>query len=159
MKLYEISDEIRAIEKMMEEQGESIDLDSFRAALDGLNTALEAKIANIGLLIKELKSDQEARKAAVEQLQDANRRDENRISFFRDYLNYNMIDNVKTPLVSVSRRKGRAMVQITDEEQIPAQFKRTEVSILKSEIKKAMDDGQDVSGAVIIPGKLTVTIK
>ena len=51
MKLYELTEEMRVLEAMLD--AEEVDPDSFQAALRGMSAERDIKIANIGLLIKE----------------------------------------------------------------------------------------------------------
>lgn len=142
MKLYELHEEMRLIEQMLDQ--EDVDQESFNAALDRLNTEFEAKISNIGLLVKQLKADVDARKEVMKDLQARNRASENRIDWLKGYLAQHLEKPVKTPLVTVSKQKGRERVVIDGE--LPDDlliFREPEPD--KAKVKQALEDGREIA--------------
>lgn len=157
MKLYEISDEVRLIERMLEE--EDVDQESFLAALDGLNEERDAKIANIGLLVKELRSDVDARKFVIKRLQEKNKAADNRIEWLKNYIMSHIDKPVKTPLVSVYKQAGRESIVIDDIDQIPEKFIKVEKSVDKTALKKDVEEGFEYAGFHIAQGNDSIVIK
>lgn len=141
VKLYELHEEMRLIEQMLDQ--EDVDQESFSAALDRLNTEFESKVSNIGLLVKQLKADIEARKEVVKDLQARNRASENRIDWLRNYLSQHLEKTVKTPLVTVSRQKGREKVVIDGDLPDDLMIYR-EPEPNKAAVKQAIEDGREV---------------
>lgn len=157
MKLYELTDEIRALEAMME--GDDVDEESFQAALDQLGIERDAKIANIGLLIKEWRADIDARKEAMQHLRQRNESAERRIRWMLDYLGQNLGvgDSVKTPVVTVRKQQGRMGLVVAPEAQLPDRFYRKEVN--KTELKAAVDAGEEYHGVSIERGNPFVVVQ
>lgn len=156
MKLYELTEELRLIERMLEE--EDCDEQSFTQALDGLNEQIEAKAANIGLMIKSLCSDRDAIKAEVDRLTAKRKSAERQISWLTDYLRQNLSSTVKTPLVTVSIAKPRDVLAITGE--IPQEFLiYQEPKVDKREITARLKDGEAFDFAELQPGDPVVQIR
>ena len=155
MKLYQLTDELRALEAMME--SEDVDEESFQAAVDSLQIERDAKIANIGLLIKEWRADVEARKEVARQLKERNEAAERRIRWMLDYVSQNIDEPVKTPLVSVRKQQGRMGVVVAPDAQLPDRFYRKEVN--KTELKAAIDAGEEYYGVSLERGQPFVVVK
>lgn len=157
MKLYEISQEMEVLQRLLEE--EDCDQESFEAAIQSLNIELEAKVANIGLLIKNLRADIEARKVAIERLQADTAATERRIDWLKGYLLAHLPDRpVKTALVTVRRNQGREQVSITGD--VPVQYlvvvpPRPDKAALLHDLK----EGREIPGAELIRGEDFVTIR
>lgn len=155
MKLYEITQEMRDLSQMME--GESVDQDSFLAALESLAIERDAKIANIGLLIKELRADIDARKELAQSLQSKNRTAEKQIDWWKSYIEKNLDGPVKTPLISIQKQRGRVALQVAAEAQLPDRFYRKELN--KTELKTALEAGEEYYGVTLERGPDVVVIR
>ena len=155
MKLYEITDEIRSLERFLE--GEDVDQESFDAAIHDLADERDTKIANIGLLVKEWRADIAARKELVKSLQDRNKTTQARIDWMTGYVLNNIEAAVKTPVVSVSKQKGRVSLSVQDDAQLPDRFYRKEVN--KTELKEAVVAGEEYYGVSLEPGSPYVVIR
>lgn len=145
MKLYELTEELRLLERMLDE--DDVDQVSFSLALDGLNEEIKAKVANIGLLIRQKDADIEARKTLVKQLQDKNKRDEGRITWLKQYAMAHMDKDVKTPLISVSKRPGREVVYITLEADLPPKYLKYQEPVPDKRLLL-----EDLQAGKLIPG-------
>ncbi len=151
MKLYELTDELKTLERMLDE--EDVDQISFAKAMDGLNEDIKAKVANIGLLIRQKDADVDARKALIKQLQDKNKADEGRITWLKQYALAHMDKDVKTPLISVTKRPGREVVYITLEADLPAKYlKHQEPVPDKQLLLKDLQAGTVIPGAYLAHG-------
>lgn len=152
MTLYEIEEAITNCVDL--ETGEIID----EQALAGLQMARDEKVENIALWIKDLKAEAEALKAEKLALAHRQQVAENKAESLKNYLTaYLNGDKFKTAKVAISYRSSKS-VNIYDEELIPKDFITYEPKYNKADIKKAIDDGLDISGAEIIE-KTSIQIK
>jgi len=152
MTLYEIEEAITNCVDL--ETGEIID----EQALAGLQMARDEKVENIALWIKDLKAEAEALKAEKLALAHRQQVAENKAESLKNYLTAFLNgDKFKTAKVAISYRSSKS-VNIYDEELIPKDFITYEPKYNKADIKKAIDDGLDISGAEIIE-KTSIQIK
>jgi len=152
MTLYEIEEAITNCVDL--ETGEIID----EQALAGLQMARDEKVENIALWIKDLKAEAEALKAEKLALAHRQAVAENKAESLKNYLTAFLNgDKFKTAKVAISYRSSKS-VNIYDEELIPKDFITYEPKYNKADIKKAIDDGLDISGAEIIE-KTSIQIK
>lgn len=157
MKLYQLAEEMAVIEKMLDQ--DDVDQESFQKALDSLNTEFDAKVANIGLLVKQIQADNEARDQAIKELQARKKAASNRVDWLKGYLKAHLDKTVKTPLVTVAKQKGRERVVIDDQDQLPEDclvVRPPEPN--KSLILQRLKEGE-VSGAHIERGEDFVVIR
>ncbi len=144
MKLFELTQEMEILQHMLEE--EDCDQESFNKAINALNIEINAKIANIGLLVKNINADIDAREQVIEALQKKNKSDEGRIEWLKSYALAHIDKPVKTPLVSISKQAGREKVEITgtipDAYLIPQESKQDKVSLLRD-----LKAGMEIAGA------------
>lgn len=156
MKLYELTQEMEVLQRMLEQ--EDCDRDSFEAAIASLNIEREEKIANIGLLVKSINADIFARDQVIEELVRKNKSDETRIEWLKSYLVRHVDKTVKTPLVTVSKQAGREKVIITgnlpNDYLIPQEPKQDKVSLLKD-----LKAGAKIPGAELGRGDDYVVIR
>ena len=149
MKLYEITQEMEVIEQMME--GEDVDQESFQLALDSLNVEYQTKVANTGLLVKNLKADADAIDAAIKDLKAKKDATNNRIDWLKSYMTENFQEKVKTPLVSVNMQKGRERLEIREGTEFDSgYYKAPELNTTL--IRERLKDGEEIEGAEIVRG-------
>ena len=143
--LYEIQDEILNCIDM--ETGEIIDIDKF----DNLRLERDTKIENIGLWIKNLRSEAEAYKTEKDSFAERQKRAENKAESLKRYLS-SVLEGKKfsTSRLDISFRKS-TRVEI-DESQLPANFLQEVVSykIDKSDIGKKLKAGETIKGAELV---------
>jgi len=152
MTLYEIEEAITNCVDL--ETGEIID----EQALAELQMARDEKVENIALWIKDLKAEAEALKAEKLALAHRQQVAENKAESLKNYLTAFLNgDKFKTAKVAISYRSSKS-VNIYDEELIPKDFITYKPKYNKADIKKAIDDGLDISGAEIIE-KTSIQIK
>ena len=148
MKLYEISDAIRAALdhiEIDEETGEILQADALHAVEAEANDKIEAT----ALYLRELDAEAKAAKEEADRMLDRVKSMQKR----SDYLKAMLLDalhatgKVKTGRVTVSIRTTQA-VQINQEQAIPEAFTtvKTTVSPNKVAIKQALLDGVEVPG-------------
>lgn len=155
MKLYEINEQLLQAMEGMEidpDTGEILNYD----ALNSLNMEQSKKIEGIACFCIGLKAEADAIKTEEEKLK--NRRNANEKTFerLREYIanSMNLIgkDKISTARVVVSFRNSQA-VEIQDENILPDEFKRTKVEANKAEISKALKEGKEVPGAVMVKNR------
>ena len=158
MKLYELTDELKVLEQMLER--DDVDQISFALALDGLNDEIQAKIANIGLLVKQKQADIEARENLITTLKRKNTTDEKAIAWLKEYACAHMDKPVKTPLISVSKQQGREQARITLEADLPVKYLTPQEPVVdKRLLLKDLQEGIKVPGAYLARGEPYVVIR
>lgn len=147
MKLYEIDEAILGC--IDQETGEIIDPEK----LDALQIEREAKIEGVALWIKDLKAEAEALKAEKQAFADRQKAAENKAESLRKWLSHALDgSSFKTTKVAVSFRKTKS-VQVSDIAALDLEFlKYSEPTPDKTAIKKAIEAGQEVNGAILVEG-------
>lgn len=159
MRLHELTSELRHFEAMLDENEGEIDEESFAQALEGLNVEIDAKAANLALWVKEMKAQENAVKAEEDRLSARRKALANRQERVKAYLAYCLDETVKTELVTVSKRKGRESLVITDASLIPSEYLIPQPDkIDKAAIKAAAKDGASIPGAAMSRGNDFVVI-
>ena len=160
--LYEIStDFLKALDglEVDEETGEIKNFD----AVESLNAQFEEKAESVACYIKNLAAFADDLKAEEDTLSARRKSAERRIDSMKKYLTSCLEsvgkDKVETVKARISFRKS-VQVQIEDEAALPADYVTTTVtkSPDKTAIKKAIQGGQDVTGASLIE-KRNIQIK
>lgn len=119
----------------------------------------EQKVENIACWIKNLTSDAKALKEEKKALEERIKAKENRAESLKKYLE-NILEGQKfeTSKCAVSFRKSQS-VNISDLSATPTEFLRFKPAEAdKTEIKKALKNGETVTGAELVD-KLSMTIK
>lgn len=156
--LYELSMEMQVLQRMLEED-DSVDEESFTRAINQLNIEMGAKIANIGLLVLNMRADIEQRNKAIDRLKDLNDSTERKIDRLKKYALDHMREPVKTPLVSVRVQKGRDILFVDpghepEEYLVPQPPRLDKVRLLKD-----LKEGKEVLHASIAKGDDFVVIR
>ena len=119
--LYELTDDYKTVQAMMEEGDES-----FRDTLESIETAIEDKLNNIGKVLKNLEGEVAAYKTEEKRLADKRKVIENNIKNLKKYAEEAMITvgerNVKTPLFTFRIQKNAPSVHVLDEKLIPKNY-------------------------------------
>jgi len=172
--LFEINDNIieifENIEAYCTEHETDILPDYLVEQLQISEDEMSDKLQNYFFLIKQLKGQVDTIKAHVAQMSAKRKNIENRIEQLKGFVGQsvnlfgqeNKSGNkfYKHDLFKVTATPSTA-VQIVDDSLIPDQFKREvyQVKIDKTAIKKALQAGENVEGAVIDSSKLNVTFR
>jgi hypothetical protein len=152
LRLYEIaSDYLQTLEDLaeMEDLPEEVIADT----LEGLQGTFETKAINVGAYIKTLEAEASAIEEVCKSMERRQRSLERHAERLREYLKTQMervsLPKIKNCYLTLRVQANPPSVEVIDEEAIPAEYKRTELSIklLRSEIAKAMKLGKDVPGA------------
>ena len=152
--LYEISADFLAALDAMEvdpDTGELLNADQ----LDALSAAFDEKAEATALYIKNLTAFVGNVKAEEDALAERRKTAEKRVERLKDLLASSMLavgrDKVETARTKIGFRKS-TQVQIDDEGALPPDFVTTTVTTKpdKTAIKKAIQAGQAVAGAVLV---------
>lgn len=158
MRLYELREGLQAVLDggyVVDENGEIL-FDSEN--LEALEMEFNDKLEACGIYIKNLEAEAAAIKAEMENLKSRYDRINAKSERMRDYLLYNMeqtgTSKMETPKVALSTR-STSKVEITDELGLPKEFWRIKETATpdKTAIKKALNDGQTVNGAMLVKSK------
>ena len=145
--LYDIINSIESFEfEIAEETGEILNM----AELDALQVDKETKVENIALFIKNLKAD--AAMYADEEKAFAQRKKQaqNKADRLTKYLAAMLAgEKYKSARVAITWRKSE-QVDITSIDELPAGYYVTEKKPDKMAIKKAIKNGEQVPGAVLV---------
>jgi len=149
MKLYEIEKEIREVLEQVDENGELLE-GAFERFM-GLKVEESVKIENTALFYKELIAEARAIKAEEEALSARRKARENEATRIKTYLDMSLAGSkFESARVVLSYRKSSA-VNILNEDAIPQNFREPQPDkIMKAEIKKALNSGMNIPGAVLI---------
>lgn len=154
--LYELTMEALELQRMLE-NGE-IDEQVYSDTVESLD--IDTKISSICSVIRNLEADVVAFKAEKDRLAERQKTAENGIKRLKEsLLNYMQITNqskVKQGVFSVRVNKSES-VNIIDPLIIPTDYlKFTEPQVNKVEIKKALKNGEVISGAELIENSSVV---
>ena len=169
MTLYEIDNAIlEAVDGISEvfdeETGEVTDIDTFealKAKFDGLQMARNEKISNIACLYKSLLAEAEAIKKEKQALAKRQTSAENRAESVKKYLDYALHgEKFKDARNDISYRKSESVVLDPDLDpfDLPIQFRKVSFEANKTELKKAIKNGQKITG-VALEVKSNIQIK
>ena len=130
-------------------------------SLEGIEGEINIKAENIIHVLANM--DTTAIDAEIKRLQTLKRSITSRRESLNEYLRFNMmvcdITNIKWDTGSVTLCKPSQVVQIDDEDSIPARFNKVTTAANKALIKKALKDGEDVPGCKLVDAKHRLLIK
>ena len=161
--LYEISSDMRALEKLLDE-GE-IDQQTLNDTMEGVEMAFDEKAKAIGMVFRNMDGDIAALDTEIARLADRKKVIKNREASLKEYLKHNMqatgISKIEHPLFAIVLAKGRDVVEITDEESLPDEFVtvRTVVAADKRALLAALKKGDVVEGARLVKSEPSLRIK
>lgn len=162
MKLYEISAEHKAALDLLADM-EDLDQQTIDDSMAAINDELESKVLNCAKYLKEMDAEAKAIKDVEAGLAARRKALEGKVSRFKEYIRINMVatgmSKAKDAAISVSLTKARESVHITDEAAIPEEYIKTVRSPMKTELGKALKDGDDIPGATLATGEPGLTIR
>ena len=160
MKFYEVPTEIKALEELYqtsvnEETGEIQDAETLAELESGLMQQISEK--GIGLIgfFRNNELTLEMVDAEIKRLQSYKKSLKNKNENFKQYVVFNMeragIKKIETGLGTISLRSSKS-VDVFDEKLVDKKFIKqvVEEKISKTELKKAIESGEEVQGARII---------
>lgn len=167
MKLYELVSEEQKLNELFllaidEETGEIRDNETLEQLETELKNALVNKSEGIIKVIRNQESDLEMVTAEIERLTNLKNKMKKEIENFKSYIKFNMkkmeLKKVETSLGNISLRQSTA-TEIYDEASLPKEFLKEKITYTpsKTEIKKAIESGQEVKGArLVVNTSLTI---
>ncbi len=133
--------------------------------LDSIEWELEAKVEQILAVCKNESAHADALREESKRLAERARLSENRVARLKEYVARSLETagkkSITAGLHEVTVREPSRSVEITDSGALPPQFVEYETTIKadKLAIKKILDAGQEVPGAIIKVGKPSLIIK
>lgn len=167
MKLYELVSEEQKLNELFltaidEETGEIRDNETLEQLETELKNALVNKSEGIIKVIRNQESDLEMVTAEIERLTNLKNKMKKEIENFKSYIKFNMkkmeLKKVETSLGNISLRQS-TVTEIYDEASLPKEFLKEKITYTpsKTEIKKAIESGQEVKGArLVVNTSLTI---
>ena len=167
MKLYELVSEEQKLNELFltaidEETGEIRDNETLEELETELKNALVNKSEGIIKVIRNQESDLEMVTAEIERLTNLKNKMKKEIENFKSYIKFNMkkmeLKKVETSLGNISLRQS-TVTEIYDEASLPKEFLKEKITYTpsKTEIKKAIESGQEVKGArLVVNTSLTI---
>lgn len=167
MRLYEFLQEEQHLNELFlaaidEETGEIKDAEILEQMETELKNALVNKSAGIIKVIRQQEADIDMVDAEIERLKVVKERMKKGVEGFKSYIKHNMLQmelkKIETPLGNLSLRQTTA-TDVYDESALPKEFLKEKITYTpsKTDIKKALQAGEEVSGArLIINTSLTV---
>jgi hypothetical protein len=165
--LYEISKDFIELQSAAED-AENVDenmLIALQDTMEGVQLSFEEKAQNIVNVMKNVTTSVSSIDEEIKRLQSKKTTIKNKEECFKNYLRENMektgINKIECPLFTITLSKPAQVVEIIDELELPDDVIEIETKIKpnKAEIKKLLQSGEDLSGAVLVDAKRRLTIK
>jgi len=164
VKLYEISEQHKELEKLAESSDEDM-AQAIADTFEAIEGAFEDKALALVSVTNNLKSDTEALDREIKRLQARKKTIENKQDSMKEYLRMNMyacgISNIKCPLFSITLGKPRKIVLVTDLDSIPSDYVDYKMSAtpMKAIILKELKSGEVIPGVELGESKPSLIIK
>ena len=165
MKLYELTQNYRNLESLLDNLGEQegLTVEMIHGALGQVEDDLNTKIENTCKVIKEIEADSIGIDEEIKRLSALKKQKENAVKKLKEYVEFEMngigLNKVEGKLFKISFRKSK-VVKVLDETKIPKEFikVKTTESISKTDLGKALKSGEIIEGAELVENK-TLQIK
>lgn len=161
MKLYELTEQLKDFNELVE-SGE-IPEDAVRDTFESLEGQFNDKAISCGHYLKSLEAESEVIDIEIKRLTALKKTRQNALDKFKDYLRENMertnINKIECPLFSISLGVSQDVVEISDLNSLPKEYKKVKTEADKTAIKKALKAGEDIPGAKLEKGKSKLTIR
>ncbi|TGY43165.1 siphovirus Gp157 family protein [Clostridium perfringens] len=160
MKLYELTQNYRNLESLLDNLGEQegLTVEMIHGALGQVEDDINTKIENTCKVIKEIEADSIGIDEEIKRLSDLKKQKENAVKKLKEYVEFEMngigLNKVEGKLFKISFRKSK-VVKVLDETKIPKEFikiKTTE-TISKTDLGKALKNGEIIEGAELVENK------
>lgn len=154
MKLYELVAEFEAIHRELELAENDDEVDEVIARLGEAEGKFTDKAEAIAVIIQSLRASERILKEEVERLNDRKYWLETKTEKLKTYLKDAMerigIPKVETPRFTISIRNNPQALYVANESTIPIGFFKTERVLMKSAVKAALENGQDIPGCCLV---------
>ncbi|HAT4156662.1 siphovirus Gp157 family protein [Clostridium perfringens] len=165
MKLYELTQNYRNLESLLDNLGEQegLTVEMIHGALGQVEDDINTKIENTCKVIKEIEADSIGIDEEIKRLSALKKQKENAVKKLKEYVEFEMngigLNKVEGKLFKISFRKSK-VVKVLDETKIPKEFikVKTTESISKTDLGKALKNGEIIEGAELVENK-TLQIK
>ncbi len=165
MKLYELTQNYRNLESLLDNLGEQegLTVEMIHGALGQVEDDINTKIENTCKVIKEIEADSIGIDEEIKRLSALKKQKENVVKKLKEYVEFEMngigLNKVEGKLFKISFRKSK-VVKVLDETKIPKEFikVKTTESISKTDLGKALKSGEIIEGAELVENK-TLQIK
>ncbi|WP_415319827.1 siphovirus Gp157 family protein [Clostridium perfringens] len=160
MKLYELTQNYRNLESLLDNLGEQegLTVEMIHGALGQVEDDINTKIENTCKVIKEIEADSIGIDEEIKRLSALKKQKENAAKKLKEYVEFEMngigLTKVEGKLFKISFRKSK-VVKVLDETKIPREFikiKTTE-TISKTDLGKALKNGEIIEGAELVENK------
>lgn len=156
--LYELTQDYRQALDVLTDPENDLPAEVIADTLEGLQGTLEDKAIAVAQFFKNLEATAVAIRDAEQRMNQRRKAIENRVASLKTYLKESMescgITIIESPWFTLSIAKNPAAVDILDENSLPDEFVEivTTRKIDKTSIKKAIESGEEVPGAVLTRG-------
>ena len=160
MKLYELTQNYRNLESLLDNLGEQegLTVEMIHGALGQVEDDINTKIENTCKVIKEIEADSIGIDEEIKRLSALKKQKENAVKKLKEYVEFEMngigLTKVEGKLFKISFRKSK-VVKVLDETKIPKEFikVKTTESISKTDLAKALKNGEIIEGAELVENK------
>lgn len=162
--LYQIGKEFQELAVLAETADEDMAV-AIHDTMGAIQAEFEDKGKAIAMLALNIDGDLEAIQSQIDRLTERKRIINNRKEALKEYLRTNMeasgITKISHPLFTISLGKGRPIVVVDNEKDIPDDYMNVTVTSSpdKAMIAKAIKEGVEVPGAHSETGKSSISIK
>ena len=161
--LYGLTQELVELENSLMESGGEISVDQ-EAIMVRLGEALTAKTDNIVGFVKKQEDTIQAFANRIDELKTAQNKYLKGLDKFNEYVINCMkqrgVTEIKGQLTTIKMRKPTKIVEILNADNIPQEFikttTKTTTSVDKTKVKNALKNGEEISGAQLSDGKISV---
>lgn len=163
-KLYQVGKEFQELALLAETADEDMAV-AIHDTMGAIQAEFEDKGKAIAMLALNIDGDLEAIQSQIDRLTERKRIINNRKEALKEYLRTNMeasgITKISHPLFTISLGKGRPIVVVDNEKDIPDDYMNVKVTSSpdKAMIAKAIKEGVEVPGAHSETGKSSISIK
>jgi len=162
--LYEISKQYQELAKLADAGDDEL-IVALKDTMEGIEGEFQEKGKALAMVTLNMDGDLDAIQAQIDRLSERKRILQNRKDSLKEYLRTNMeasgITKITHPLFTITLGKGKPIVVIDEEAQIPDEYMNTKVTTtpMKAEIAKAIKEGKEIPGAHSETGKSSISIK
>lgn len=151
--LNEIDGMIYNIQQLIQDGADQEQIQALLDAKDMLEMERGAKLEGYAMVVKNLESDVNGIDSEIKRLTERKRFMQNNITNMKQRMAETLQsvegNRLKTDKFTFSFRKSTS-VQIEDETLIPPQFFKTITSVSKSDLTKAIKNGEEIAGAKLV---------
>jgi len=162
-KLYELTGKYLALAKLIDDP--DIPPEALADTIEGLEGEIEVKAENLLKWVANVDADIQALDREIRRLGDRKKVLANGQARLREYLRHNMevtgIHRIECSLFLITLAKGRAIVVVDNEGEIPKKYKTetVQVSIDRNALLRDLKAGQEIPGARIGTSNTSLRIK